>query len=205
MKTHWTRASRAISHPRGKGSLCRGQAGTALIAYSSTPAHHWQRKRRAGTGRNHRCKAALTFPLGANVGFAIAAHARLDSLTDGAPWPAAVPTWRIEDDVASYTVRHKAGNTFTVTSRSRQTHGPSADRLVSPQYVNQVAYERLGNAVYPWSLPYDRSRAEARSVLGELDTTLAEVMAAFAPGTEERRARRPGSETSGKRAGPFPG
>jgi peptidoglycan hydrolase-like protein with peptidoglycan-binding domain len=120
----------------------------------------------------------------ANAPFAISSQARLQSLTDGQPWTSATPAWRIEDDLATYSVRPKAGNTFTVTARSRQTRGPSSERLVSPQYVNKAAYTKLAAAVYPWTLPYDRPRAEARAILGKLETTLADVMTAFASGSD---------------------
>jgi len=120
--------------------------------------------------------------LSADDPFAISASATLQSLTDGKPWAAATPAWRIEDDLATYAIGANPINSLTIASRSRQTRGSSSERLVSPQYINHAAYAKLSKAVYPWTLPYDQPRTEARAVLGKLETTLADVMEAFAPG-----------------------
>jgi hypothetical protein len=125
---------------------------------------------------------------GAQVGFAIAADATITSLGEGGVAAGAPASWRIEDSFATYGLRLEAGQ-LRVLTRARNTRGPAAERLVSPQYVNQSAYGRLAGATYPLTLPFLRPLAEARIGLEARGSTLAELRLALTPGTPEARRR----------------
>jgi hypothetical protein len=130
---------------------------------------------------------------GEQASFAVSADATLHALTEGQPWTDAAPAWRVEDRLATYTIRTIAATdegAFEIASRGRNTRGPTALRLLSPQYLNAHAYDRLANAVYPWSLPFNRPLLEARVGLAASNSNLAEVLEAFGPGTPEQRRRR---------------
>ncbi|MFN0088301.1 MAG: neuraminidase-like domain-containing protein [Blastocatellia bacterium] len=49
-----------------------------------------------------------------------------------------------------------------------QTEGDAAALAANPEHINAAAYDILGNAVYPWSLPFDLRVAESRRYLAEL-------------------------------------
>lgn len=137
----------------------------------------------------HQMNAALG--LEGQADFEIAADAGLHSLAEGQPWIGARPSWRVEDRLFTYSIVTTAENTLAIANRGRNTRGPAAERLLSPQYVNGRAYDLLARAYYPWSLPFARPLAEARVGLAALDDRLASLMEAFAPGTPEDRRRRP--------------
>ena len=57
---------------------------------------------------------------------------------------------------------------------------PTADELsVNPQHINNTAYSTLQGAVYPLSLPYNRSVQVARTYLGNMGSSYNEVMRTF--------------------------
>ncbi|WP_339136192.1 MAG: hypothetical protein WGN25_20285 [Candidatus Electrothrix sp. GW3-4] len=65
---------------------------------------------------------------------------------------------------------------------AHNTSGVSADELrANPQYVIPKAYEKLKNAVYPITLPFDLDVETARVYLGHLGSSLHEVMRLFIP------------------------
>ena len=74
------------------------------------------------------------------------------------------------------------------TEDSFQTLGDAETLAANPEHVNVAAYNRLAQAVYPWSLPFDLWMAEARAYLAHagvsrhaLMTTLPAVGPALAP------------------------
>jgi hypothetical protein len=142
------------------------------------------------TALRNQMNAALGLT-GPNAAFAIGPEATLHGATDGQPLVGAEPSWRVEDRLATYRIRRTAANTLEIASRGRNTRGPSSERLLSPQYVNAQAYQRLAGAFYPWSLPFERPLLEARLGLAAQQTSLVAVLEGFAPGSApERRARR---------------
>ena len=88
--------------------------------------------------------------------------------------------WRIWDEAFAYSVV-KANNTLTVTARSRQTAGPAAERLTTPQYRNRAAYAELGHAVFPWSLPFDLAAGEVTVFLTHLGVSRRDLLTALRP------------------------
>lgn len=71
---------------------------------------------------------------------------------------------------------------FDEAARSRQTQGSAAERAANPQYVNDAAYQVLGRAVYPWSLPFDLGAEEVRAYLGHLGVSRFQIIEALQPG-----------------------
>ncbi|WP_406388643.1 neuraminidase-like domain-containing protein [Streptomyces sp. NBC_00211] len=63
----------------------------------------------------------------------------------------------------------------------RQSSGDSAHLRIQPQWTNHNAYNRLANASYPWTLPYDLWADRARTYLGLLGVPRAELMATLHP------------------------
>src|SRR6266487_539267 len=55
-----------------------------------------------------------------------------------------------------------------VAARARQTTLTTPELNANPQYVNAHAYTKLGQAVFPWTLPFDLPLSEARTYLGQL-------------------------------------
>lgn len=55
----------------------------------------------------------------------------------------------------------------------------SAELDANPQYVNQRAYEILDQAVYPFTLPFNRPLLVARSYLNQLGTSRYEILKTF--------------------------
>lgn len=79
-----------------------------------------------------------------------------------------------------------ANGTLTATA-ARDTQGMSAEELsVNPQYVIDSAYQKLGDAVYPQSLPFHRPLALARLYLEHLGASRHQLMQTF------RREGQPG-------------
>lgn len=123
---------------------------------------------------------------GTNAAFAISPSATFTAISD--PTLTSAPkAWRVDDPLASYGLKAD-GHNLKLISRSRNTLGTSAERLISPQYLNQAAYETLKISYYPWILPYDRSLTEARVGLGSRNTTLSALREALAP--DDPSARR---------------
>ena len=93
--------------------------------------------------------------------------------------------WTIAEPAYTYTIRKvQDGTVLRVVARSRQTNGTSQERRAFPQYKNERAYERLRQAAYPWSLPFDLWEAEARTYLEHLGTSRQGLAEAFAPGLD---------------------
>ncbi len=100
----------------------------------------------------------------------------------GQPWETDPDWWTIDEPAYTYTIRKESGQ-VRVVARSRQTRGSAAERAANPQYINGPAYDTLGRAVYPWSLPFHLWTAEARAYLGHLEVPLHQVMETFRAGT----------------------
>ena len=66
-----------------------------------------------------------------------------------------------------------------VPAAERQTTATTAELRAQPQHVNPGAYAKLGQAVYPWELPFDLWGEEARAFLGYLNVPRDTVMTAF--------------------------
>jgi len=94
--------------------------------------------------------------------------ARIESIEPG-------KRWRICDEAFAYTIV-KTVTAVDVTTRSRQTSGTSLERHAAPQYINRAAYGALADAVYPWTLPFDLSNAEANVFLTHLGVSRRDVI-----------------------------
>ena len=66
-----------------------------------------------------------------------------------------------------------------VPAAERQTTATTAELRAQPQHVNPGAYAKLGQAVYPWELPFDLWGEEARAFLGYLNVPRDTIMTAF--------------------------
>jgi hypothetical protein len=86
--------------------------------------------------------------------------------------------WRIWDELFAYTVI-KQGGMLSVATRSRQTAGSADERRATPQYRDSAAYQALSQAVYPWSLPFDLSGAEANVFLAHLGVSRRDLIEAL--------------------------
>ncbi|MCB2190550.1 MAG: peptidoglycan-binding protein [Deltaproteobacteria bacterium] len=75
--------------------------------------------------------------------------------------------------------RSGSSSALQVTALGNQTSGSSAERSVSPQHTNPVAYDRLRAAVFPWSLPFDLWWQEADTYLGQMKLKRFELMSDF--------------------------
>jgi Tc toxin complex TcA C-terminal TcB-binding domain/Neuraminidase-like domain/Putative peptidoglycan binding domain len=64
-------------------------------------------------------------------------------------------------------------------ARARQTTLETPELNANPEHVNAQAYARLAAAVYPWTLPFDLELAEARTYLGALDLSRAQLSRTF--------------------------
>jgi hypothetical protein len=65
-------------------------------------------------------------------------------------------------------------------SAARDSSDSTSDELnANPQYVNQRAYEFLDQAVYPFTLPFNRPLLVARSYLNQLGTTRYDLLKTF--------------------------
>lgn len=60
-----------------------------------------------------------------------------------------------------------------------QTEGTEEELRVYPEHLNIGAYEKLAEAVYPWTLPFDLWAEEARMYLGHLGVPRYELMERF--------------------------
>ena len=85
--------------------------------------------------------------------------------------------WAIRDIFGYYKV-HKEGAQLKV-KLSRQTLGTAEELRAHPGYINPAAYDKLKEAKYPWSLPFDLWVEEARAYLGQLGVKRHELMEVF--------------------------
>ncbi len=100
---------------------------------------------------------------------------------EGKPWDVTPDWWTIDEPAFTYTIR-KENSQLRVVTRSLQTKGSAAERAANPQYVNAKAYDVLGQAVYPWSLPFDLWAEEASSYLRHLGVPRVRIIESFQPG-----------------------
>ena len=123
---------------------------------------------------------ALESDLAASSATAQLCAAFVPPLTPGARIEVLEPgkRWRIFDTAFAYLVI-KTTTALEVSARSRQTSGASAARHASPQYINRAAYRELGDAVFPWTLPFDLPSAETNVYLTHLGVERRELIAAL--------------------------
>ena len=88
----------------------------------------------------------------------------------------------------------------TELQKKRQTTLSTPELNAGPEYVQEGAYEKLADRVYPWTLPFDLPLAEARAYLGQLNLSRAQLITTFqaragararAGGRARARAARP--------------
>ena len=65
--------------------------------------------------------------------------------------------------------------------KKRQTTLSTPELNAGPEYVQEGAYEKLAERVYPWTLPFDLPLAEARAYLGQLNLSRAQLITTFQP------------------------
>lgn len=77
--------------------------------------------------------------------------------------------WRITDKTHTYLV-HQDNNHFNVYYRPTfyQTEAQESELEVLPEFLNEIAYAKLADSSYPWTLPFDLWREEARTYLEQL-------------------------------------
>ena len=68
------------------------------------------------------------------------------------------------------------GGIATFLGHDMAEDSDSADLLADPQFVEDTAYDRTKDAVYPWSLPFDMPLAAMRLILQSCGTSLAESL-----------------------------
>ena len=90
--------------------------------------------------------------------------------------------WIVDDESFSYTVRKQQNGELNVENRSRQTKEPQSERGANPQYTNRAAYEKLREAIFPWSLPFDYNHEQVKAYLSHLGVTRDQIVEAFKPG-----------------------
>ena len=83
--------------------------------------------------------------------------------------------WVVRDEEHTYRVAALT-NLLRVTI-SRQTHGTAEELAACPEYVNSPAYDKLKNAIYPLSLPFDLDWEELRAYLNNVNLRRQELMA----------------------------
>jgi hypothetical protein len=89
-----------------------------------------------------------------------------------------IPYVDLANEVMESYVVHDApdrGAAHDVDGRTAQ------ELLANPQYIQDAAYAKLQNAVYPPGLPFDRSLEAIRGCLEQLQTNRLTLMTAFAP------------------------
>ncbi len=69
--------------------------------------------------------------------------------------------------------------TAATAARKRQTTLSTPELNANPEYVNKAAYEKLVEAVYPWTLPFDLPLTETRAYLGQLNLSRAQLISTF--------------------------
>jgi len=78
----------------------------------------------------------------------------------------------LEDAVAK-----KVNNDFVAPAR--QTTKSAAELAAEPEHENDLAYQTLAAAVYPWTLPFDLPLEEVRSYLNHIGVPRHEIMRTF--------------------------
>jgi len=92
--------------------------------------------------------------------------------------------WLITDHARLYTViKALNSSNVTVISQDLQTGGTAEELSANPEHINPEAYNKLANAVFPWSLPLNLWAEEARVYLNHLDVHRSEMMETFYKGT----------------------
>lgn len=67
---------------------------------------------------------------------------------------------------------------------ARQTTGTAAELMANPQFLNPLAYAKLQQEVFPWSMPFHLASEEVHAYLDHLGVPRHELMRAFQkPGT----------------------
>lgn len=99
-------------------------------------------------------------PLGTVTSTVDTRNPRLWRVTDG------LRTWLIE----ALTLNGSPGEarTFRLISLSIRRTETSPDPRIEPAHRNPAAYDFLGTAIFPWSLPFDRMAAEGRQFVDGL-------------------------------------
>jgi hypothetical protein len=115
-------------------------------------------------------------PVAAVLSNAFAASTAAVSLSAGATLtgPDVLGSWVVRDGDVCYRID---GN-LTV-SRPRQTRGTAEELEATPEYVNDAAYKKLGQATYPLTLPFDLSTEEVREYLKRVEVRRWDVMEVF--------------------------
>ncbi len=90
-------------------------------------------------------------------------------------------SWTIRDSGWRYTLGYDSG--LLSVSAWPQTDEPHDELNANPEHVNAAAYNLLATAVYPWSLPFNLGREEARIYLNHLGVQRTEIVEAFYQGT----------------------
>ena len=90
--------------------------------------------------------------------------------------------WIVDDESFTYTVRKQANGNPKFKTRSRQTRGTASEQAASPQYTNRAAYQKLREAIFPLSLPFDYDHEQVRAYLTHLGITRDQIIQAFIPG-----------------------
>ncbi len=84
----------------------------------------------------------------------------------------------VNEILETYIVYRSSHDTSITSDRRLHT---SADLMANPQHVNADAYNRLKNAVYPMTLPFDRDLETVRTYLGHLGVSRHALITAFQP------------------------
>lgn len=84
--------------------------------------------------------------------------------------------WVLRDDNHAFLLKWSADNKSVEARLLRQTRGKAEDLEARPQYVNNPAYDRLRQAVYPNSLPFDLTGEELRLYLKKTGSRRWEIM-----------------------------
>src|SRR5215213_586616 len=94
-------------------------------------------------------------------------------------------SWLILDTGWAFTLKHLGSpNGFDVLAWP-QTSWTSDELRATPEHVNNAAYTKLREAVYPWSLPLNVPAEEIRGYLGHFGVKRTEVMETFFRGTPD--------------------
>jgi hypothetical protein len=89
--------------------------------------------------------------------------------------------WQIRHETVQAELTY-APETLTVTALSYQSSAHPEDALAYPDNRNPEAYQRLRDAVHPWTLPFDLPLAETRALLDRSGTARLRLMELLHPG-----------------------
>jgi len=81
------------------------------------------------------------------------------------------------------------GSLATYTGHDMREDSVSADLMADPQFVEDAAYVKTKDEVFPWTLPFDMPLAGMRLILQTCDTTLAEALRLLGDHAGARRER----------------